>query len=359
MKQRRGNRLFSTLLITALLWLAAGGHAPRLAASPPARPALATQEDDPEILFEKRIGTSATTCGAGTTLDTLPGSTVYYCYRVTNNKAVPLQVESLVDDFVSAGNPGVPIPVSPGTIIPAKTNGQAGVLELPFNGGITRAVTAGSGSSSAIVSTSSTARLTLSTVEEAPAIIVEESTTEFRITAVSSRVTVGSVEADQAACSTTTIANYNFGSSIFFCLTIQNTGQTTLTHHAVTFAGLNASVNLDNRPIGPEQTITLTHQTLTNASNGSKSLQLTLQANTRVTATVVSRSAAGSVTATGSAQANLLSFPSVTLQKFIATAPGDCPLTASSINIVFGTNVYYCLVVTNNSSSAFSDAQFQ
>ncbi len=53
---------------------------------------------DDGISLTKTVGTDPNVCGASANITVEPGTTVYYCYTVTNTGSLPLAVHTLVDD---------------------------------------------------------------------------------------------------------------------------------------------------------------------------------------------------------------------------------------------------------------------
>ena len=68
----------------------------------------------PQITLDKTVGTVPATCAATDSITVSTGTTVYYCYHVTNTGSVTLNYHELVDDDL-----GDLLHNEPMTLIPA------------------------------------------------------------------------------------------------------------------------------------------------------------------------------------------------------------------------------------------------
>lgn len=54
--------------------------------------------EDPEITLEKTVGTTPGVCATTSEITVAPGTTVYYCYKVTNESPFTFTTHTLTDD---------------------------------------------------------------------------------------------------------------------------------------------------------------------------------------------------------------------------------------------------------------------
>ncbi|MEZ4767464.1 MAG: proprotein convertase P-domain-containing protein [Caldilineales bacterium] len=71
----------------------------------------------PSISLEKTVGTTAGVCAGTSNISVAPGTTVYYCYTVTNTGDVTLDLHDLVDDQLGTIFTGFAYALAPGSSV--------------------------------------------------------------------------------------------------------------------------------------------------------------------------------------------------------------------------------------------------
>lgn len=77
----------------------------------------------PAISLTKTVGTTAGVCAATSSITVAPGTTVYYCYTVTNTGTVTLNLHNLVDDQLGTIFSGLNYALTPGSSVNTVTAG--------------------------------------------------------------------------------------------------------------------------------------------------------------------------------------------------------------------------------------------
>ncbi|MBE2235907.1 MAG: choice-of-anchor J domain-containing protein, partial [Anaerolinea sp.] len=85
------------------------------------------------ITVAKTVGTVPGVCAATSTIEVLPGTTVYYCYTVTNTGDVTLYSHTLVDDQLGTLFTNLAYALAPGASVDTVTLGQSfpAVITMP------------------------------------------------------------------------------------------------------------------------------------------------------------------------------------------------------------------------------------
>lgn len=201
------------------------------------------------ISLKKTVGTSHAFCATGTEIDVPAGSTVYYCYTVTNTGAINLNTHDLVDDqlgvilndFVYNLVPGASAFLTQSTTLTETTVNTA--TWTASNGGIS-------------ASDSATATVNIVT----PTISVKK--------------TVG---LDPGVCATETNITIPATTTVTYCYMVTNTGPLTLTHHTLEDSELGMLLNDFLFTLIPGASAYLTHtaiitETTTNVATWTASI---------------------------------------------------------------------------------------
>jgi hypothetical protein len=151
---------------------------------------------------------------------------------------------------------------------------------------------------------------------------------------------------DRTTCSTARFLRVPSGQSISFCITLQNTGDITLTSHTIadTPLSINATINYTLPPGGSLAILPTNLGTLgiTNGSLERSSVTSAFANNVSVTSRTLS-----ALTATGASTATVdIGNTTVRFTKTVSTQPEDCSKT-NTIQVQPGTKVYYCVAIQN------------
>lgn len=175
---------------------------------------LTVEDAAPAITLEKTVGTDPLTCSGTANINVVAGTTVYYCYTVTNTGNVALGTHDLTDDQLGAIFTGELYDLAPGASVDSVSLGfvaSAVVMTDTTNVGTWVASVVGGPSASA----SATATVTVS-----PAPVL----------GISLDKTVGT---DPLTCGTTDNLQVSAGTVVYYCLTVTNTGTTGLFTHDI------------------------------------------------------------------------------------------------------------------------------
>jgi len=170
-----------------------------------------TEQPVPAITLVKTVGTTAGVCASTSSITVPVGSTVYYCYTVTNTGNVTLNLHDLVDDELGTIFSGLNYALTPGSSV----NTVAAGLSIPavINTTTTNTATWTAYNAGAADSTSDQASATV-TVIDTPGISLVK--------------TVGTTD---GVCATTSSISVTAGTTVYYCYEVTNTGNVTLNLH--------------------------------------------------------------------------------------------------------------------------------
>jgi hypothetical protein len=215
----------------------------------------------PGVIFTKTVvyaasfdaAVSACQTSTATTVIAAPGTTVYYCYTLTNGSPAAIALQTLFDDNGAAVVNWAPGQLlAPGaTLLPTAGNGLVRAVSIPGN---------------ATANTTITARAQWTVEQNEAAYLVQSqaaTTVNVVVPNVTASLRVGAT-ATAATCPTTVsaaipIANNAYGVA-YFCLFLTNTGNITLTTHTVTIPalGINGTLTANVPPTNGTLNITYT-----------------------------------------------------------------------------------------------------
>ncbi len=272
----------------------------------------------PDIQIKKTVGTNPNTCASTDTLTVTAGTTVYYCYEVTNTGTMTLTDHNLVDDQLGSLITSAPITLRPGAV--THTNGlgysfSAMIITDTVN---TAVWSASDGSLSNTVTYTDHATVTVGH----PAITLEK--------------TVG-INASQ--CATSRSLKVAAGTVVYYCYRVTNTGDVSLNLHSLNDSLLGSV--MPNLPYALEPGDSFTNVDLnilvSNAVN-------TDTVNSTIW-TAYNTGPSDTVTATASSTVTIGTI-GLDFTKTVGTQAGVCANT-DVITVSKGTQVYYCYNVTN------------
>ena len=307
---------------------------------------LRSSNDLPGIVFHKWVASSPANCAARqSTIEVTAGSTVYFCYEISNSSAETVTLTTLLDDNDS-------------TVVIWSTEGRRelpplGVLSWADPGvNLIRPITFQATSSS----------IAAWTIESGGNAYIVESDPPATIQIVQPKLTLQlTVAANTPICSTALNANVPLLNNTYgrasFCLTIINTGNITLTQHLVSIPALGIHDQLLTATLAPinstvvaSRSIAITYNTLPGlawtANLNRPIAEATLSATAIVTSTTENNNSTSGVAtaAVTGPRANII------VQRFFADRPDQCSDDLSATGRA-GVTVYYCVIIQNTSAS--------
>ncbi|MCU0292252.1 MAG: hypothetical protein MUF10_09740 [Thermoanaerobaculaceae bacterium] len=281
----------------------------------------------PAITLVKTVGTTAGVCAATAAISVSPGTTVYYCYTVTNTGNVTLTLHDLADDQLGTIFSGLNYALTPGSSV----NTVAAGLSIP-----------------AVINTTTTNTGTWTAYNQSPidGVQAQASATVTVVfePSISLVKTVGTVA---GVCAATTAITVDPGTTVYYCYTVTNTGNLTLNLHNLTDDRLGTLFSGLSYALTPGSSV--------NTVAAGLSIPAVIDTTTTNTGTWTAYNAGpvNSTQAQASATVTVVANPSVSLVKTVGTVTGVCAAT-SSITVTSGTTVYYCYTVTNTGNVALN-----
>jgi hypothetical protein len=168
---------------------------------------------------------------------------------------------------------------------------------------------------------------------------------EANVPAIAVTKTVGVID---GACASTSSIAVNQNTNVFYCVTIVNTGNVTLTSH-----GLNDPILGVNQPLpielAPGATLSLTNNDISGFG------PRVVTGDIANTVTVTSTDGITTTTAAASATVHV---PSIAITKTVGTAPTGCAAT-SDIEVNAGSDVFYCVTIRNTGTTTLTSHAIQ
>lgn len=158
---------------------------------------------------------------------------------------------------------------------------------------------------------------------------------------------VKTVGQDRAACGSSRVLRIPNGQNASFCITIQNTGDFTLTTHTIVDQPLSINATNLNYVLAPGATWSIFPSNMASFGISNGSLE---RANVQaVFANNVSYTGSGvnNISVTGASTATIdIGNTTVRMTKTVSTAPEDCS-KGTTVTVPPGTRVYYCVIIHN------------
>lgn len=314
-------------LLLATLWVSAqtippGSAAPVL--DPPV--AVAQTTPTPAFLLTATVGLSPSSCGPSSTVQARANQAVYYCFTITNLSNI-----TLTNHVVSSTLHPLTAPLVL-SVAPDQTSNTVGKLTF----------------SAAAPAADVTDRITWTARTSADAAGISR-TTSVRIDVVTPTVSIiKTVGQTRNTCATATSLRIPTGTDAFFCLTLVNTGDVTLTHHTVNDPLLGIVNKSFAQNLNPGARLVILPDTaggwtqlVRSAVNSPLTNSVTLNSYTSNRTDVRLEASA-----TASAQLEVGS-TTVQFSKTVGIDPNVCA-TTPSINVPPGA-LYYCVTIRNTS----------
>ncbi len=268
------------------------------------------------ITLEKTVGTEAGVCASTSAIDVVAGTTVYYCYTVTNVGGVMLSLHDLVDDQMGTILSGFAYDLMPG----ASVNTVAAGLTI---------------SSTIMTTTVNTAVWTAYNDPTETASATASATVTVVNPAIRVSKTVGT---EAGVCASTNEIDVLAGTAVYYCYTVTNIGDVTLSLHDLVDDELGTILDGFAYNLLPGASVNTVAAGLTISST-----IMTTTVNTAVWTAY--NDATISATAEATATVNVVN-PAIRISKTVGTDADACA-TTSTLTVEEGTVVYYCYTVTN------------
>ncbi len=184
---------------------------------------FAAIEQPSGVSLQKTVGLVPGECAPSSVIAVPAGTTVYYCYTVTNSGDAPLAVHALTDSKFGVVFPALAHELAPGETLSTATLGYV----------ISETV-------QATIETSG--RWTATAPEGAQAQDSAATAVNVLRPAIEASLTLLD---EKGRCTTTPVTNVAAGRALTFCLTIRNAGEVALNRHLVSIDELNYAATLD------------------------------------------------------------------------------------------------------------------
>ena len=277
---------------------------------------------EPAITVNKTVGLDPGTCASSSNITVLEGTTVYYCYEVTNVGSVTLTLHDLDDDQLGTIFTGLAYYLAPGASVDTVAAGLTISAVMNVTTTNTATWTAYNPGPANVVTAQATA--TVNVVPRQPAIEL-----------------VKTVGLAPGVCAATSSIDVLAGTTVYYCYTVTNTGNITLALHDLGDDQLGTIFTGLAYYLAPGASVDTVAAGLT--------ISAVINATTTNTGTWTAYNAGPGDVAVAQATATvnvIPNQPAIELAKTVGLAPGVCAAT-SNIEVSAGTTVYYCYTVTN------------
>ncbi len=174
-------------------------------------PVTLTVQAEPSIAITKTVGTTPGVCATTSVIDVAAGTTVYYCYTVTNTGDVTLNAHTLVDDQLGTIFTNFSYALTPGSSV----NTVAAGLSIP-----------------AVINSSTTNVATWTAAQSSTGGVSATATATATVNVASIEI-VKTVGTDPGVCGTESSITVPAGTEVYYCYTVINTGDVTLNLHTL------------------------------------------------------------------------------------------------------------------------------
>jgi len=330
------------LIAGALLLLLIGGllSAPAVAQQAPGQDGRAVNQ--PAIAVNQTVGTAVGICPPNAAIAVVANTTVHYCVTLRNSGTVPLSRHTL---FSSLLNESVTFTqtLNPGQEIALTTNVLNSLVGESFDLSTVAAGGNGNVISNTVTITSTNGQGTVATGQAVARVVI--GTVGVKVTK-----TVGLRYGPDGCTTATKGVAVAANTTVYFCVTLQNTGTLPLTKHSLHDPLLNVEYNFEAL-LAPGTPVLITSEARE---------ELGYSATQTVTNTVffTSTTAEGISVSAQDQAAVFIGQPGIDLTYTIGSDSDPCG-TATSLTIASGRPVQHCLRIQNNGAVPFTNHTLQ
>ena len=318
-------------LLGSALWVMAQSALPAQEQPAQAQPAEASSIQQIVLFVTATVGTNANACATTTTTQVRANTTVYYCFRVHNMDDESLTVHNL-----------------------RTSRGLNRVVSLTVASNTTQEVFFATTNFTDATAVDVTNFITWTAQTPSNQQFVATSRAHIDIVNPSVNV-VKTVGQDLATCPTTRTTRVPSGQSAAFCISIQNTGDITLTRHTINDQPLSLIATF-NYTLAPQQTLNVVQNNLQQLGI-TGSLQRTGLTSAFANNVTYTGFGVNNIQATGASTATVeIGNTTVRMTKTVSTEPEDCS-KSSTITLNPGTRVYYCVIIENTGAVTLTQHQ--
>lgn len=277
------------------------------------------------LVLTATVGSSPTTCGITRTLQVRRDTVVYPCFAVENRGVITLSLHRIASQRQGVITDSLPLTLGPGAA--TNTLGLGLVLTDVTSFDVTDLVTW-------------TAR-TLTPTQ------LFTATDRFTIDVITPTLSIyKTVGIDRTTCPATQNLRVPTGSTVYYCLRVENQGDEAFTRHELVDAALNLDATLIYT-VPPGATWVITSGVLADLGvNGSLLQRANVNAPFTNTVTLTSSTASGLSARAASTATIDVGTTTVVFTKTVGTEPEVCSHTAN-MSLPLGTPLYYCVSILN------------
>jgi uncharacterized repeat protein (TIGR01451 family) len=269
---------------------------------------------DPNFTLAKTANTTPGVCPGSNTILVIPGTTVNYCYRITNTGQVTLTLHTLTDDQL-------------GLLIPLNTP-----IDVPPGANYTFSTTA--------VIAEPTVNIGQWTADDGFGHLVVKNDNATVNVLMPDILLTKTVSDEPGICAPTDVVTVAAGSSVTYCYEIENTGAVTVTSHSLSDDILGALFTDLVQSVGPGETMVF-------------STTVEVDIDTVNTATWTAEEPFGNLAQSTDTATVFVTTPGVDLVKTVTADLGNCPGTDTE-TVEPGTTVTYCFELVNTGTTTLT-----